>query len=364
MPPDASAVREFDGRSFADREIFRRTIAEHAQPAVVRGAVRHWPVVRLANESAEALCDYLRKFACDALAEAFIGDSAIAGRYTYADDLEGFNFERVKVTLSDALARISANAAVADGPTMYVGSLQTSIFLPGFAAENGLAAVPKSVDARIWIGNRSDISCHNDTFDNIACVVSGRRRFTLYPPDAVADLYVGPVDYTMSGRPISLAAGAPADDPCYPRFPAAAARATSVELAPGDALYLPKLWWHRVEAADAFNVGLFDRRRRVGALGHIAVVFGRPDQRQPSRTVFLHQPSDDGNVSFTIGTPMRPEKQQNRLATQAGDGRRLGAEPYGRVQLWRGLAFQAQQVDILLDSLLLRGPGVSFELGS
>ena len=134
------------------------------------------------------------------------------------------------------------------------GSLQTGIFLPGFAAENGLAAVPKSVDPRIWIGNRSDISCHNDTFDNIACVVSGRRRFTLYPPDAVADLYVGPLDYTMSGRPISLAAGAPANDPRYPRFAAAAVRATWVELAPGDALYLPKLWWHRVEATDSFNV--------------------------------------------------------------------------------------------------------------
>jgi hypothetical protein len=254
MPSDVSAVREFDAESFAGHDIFRRTIAECAQPAVVRGAVRHWPVVRMANESAETLSDYLRKFASDALAEAFIGDSKIAGRYTYADDFEGFNFERVKVTLSDALARISANATVANGPTMYVGSLQTSIFLPGFAAENELAAVPKSVDPRIWIGNRSDVSCHNDTFDNIACVVSGRRRFTLYPPDAVADLYVGPVDYTMSGRPISLAAGAPADDPRYPRFAAAAARATSVELAPGDALYLPKLWWHQVEATEPFNM--------------------------------------------------------------------------------------------------------------
>ncbi len=43
-------------------------------------------------------------------------------------------------------------------------------------------------------------------------------------------------------------------DPRYPRFEPVRARAPSVELAPGDALYLPKLWWHAVEATDPFNV--------------------------------------------------------------------------------------------------------------
>jgi hypothetical protein len=85
-------------------------------------------------------------------------------------------------------------------------------------------------------------------------VVAGRRRFTLYPPDAVSDLYVGPIDHTMSGRPISLAAGSDPGDPRYPRFSTAAARAIVADLSPGDALYLPKLWWHQVEATDSFNV--------------------------------------------------------------------------------------------------------------
>ena len=298
MTSDASAVREFAADSLADHDIFRRTIAEHAQPVVVRGAVSHWPVVRAANESLEALCAYLGRFASDALAEAFIGDAAIAGRYTYADDLEGFNFERVKVTLPDALARIGANAAATDGRTMYLGSLPTSVFLPGFSAGNALPAVPDSVQPRIWIGNRSDISCHNDTFDNIACVVTGRRRFTLFPPDAVADLYVGPVDYTMSGRPISLAAGASADDPRYPRFAAAAARATRVELAPGDALYLPKLWWHRVEATERFNVLVNywwdefsagpDAPYTAMMLAMIAIAERPPEERKAWRAFFDH----------------------------------------------------------------------------
>ena len=36
---------------------------------------------------------------------------------------------------------------------------------------------------------------------------AGRRRFTLFPPDAIRDLYVGPIDHTLAGQPLSLAVG-------------------------------------------------------------------------------------------------------------------------------------------------------------
>ncbi|WP_235522710.1 cupin-like domain-containing protein, partial [Caulobacter sp. Root342] len=98
------------------------------------------------------------------------------------------------------------------------------------------------------------VACHYDTYDNLACVVAGRRRFTLFPPQAIADLYVGPIDHTLAGQPTSLAASAAPGDPRYPRFPAAAAEARVVELEAGDALYLPKLWWHQVEALEPRNL--------------------------------------------------------------------------------------------------------------
>jgi hypothetical protein len=84
-------------------------------------------------------------------------------------------------------------------------------------------------------------------------VVAGRRRFTLYPPAAIGDLYIGPIDHTLSGQPVSMAAGVPGDE-AYPRFAAAQASAILVDLEPGDALYLPKLWWHQVEALDPVNI--------------------------------------------------------------------------------------------------------------
>jgi hypothetical protein len=111
-----------------------------------------------------------------------------------------------------------------------------------------------SVRPLLWLGNASLASCHYDTFDNMACVAAGQRRFTLYRPEAVGDLYVGPIDFTMAGPPVALAAGSAPGDVRYPKFDAIRDRALIAELEPGDALFLPKLWWHQVEAIDSRNM--------------------------------------------------------------------------------------------------------------
>ncbi|HEX5184258.1 MAG TPA: cupin-like domain-containing protein [Allosphingosinicella sp.] len=253
-PAPRPSIDEIDSLALGDEQRFRREVAEPCRPAIFRGAFRDWPAVRAAGESPAELRTYLGRFATGVPAEAFVGDPSIAGRYAYADRLEGFNFERIRIDLEGALDRILAGAAAPGSPSVYVGSLETEIHLPGFAHENRVAAIPPSVGPRIWIGNASNVSCHNDTFDNLACVVAGKRRFTLYPPAAVADLYVGPIDFTMAGRPVGLAAGSSPGDARYPGFERWRDRATVVELEPGDALYLPKLWWHQVEATEPFNI--------------------------------------------------------------------------------------------------------------
>jgi hypothetical protein len=213
-----------------------------------------WPAVQAAAVSSASLQDYLLRFTTDAKAQAFVGEPAIGGRYYYSEELTGFNFVRAEMTLSAALDQILRSAAMPGSHTVYLGSLPTEAYLPGFADENRAPILPPAVSPRIWIGNASNVACHYDTYDNLAGVVAGRRRFTLYPPEAVAGLYVGPIDHTMAGQPISLADGSEPGDPRYPAFEVWRTQALQVELEPGDALYLPKLWWHRVEATAPFNV--------------------------------------------------------------------------------------------------------------
>ena len=228
-------------------------VAAACRPVVLRGLAAHWPAVAAGRQAPAALRDYLARFDNGGGTDAFFGAPRIAGKYYYGDDLKGFNFERRRTTLCAAIEAMIAPVGDAGAQTIYVGSLPTADFLPGFAAENPMSLVPPSAGGRIWLGHASNVSSHYDTLDNLACVIAGRRRFTLYAPELIGRLYVGPIDHTMAGQPVSLAASSPPDPQRFPRFEEVRDQALVADLEPGDALYLPKLWWHQVEATAPFN---------------------------------------------------------------------------------------------------------------
>src|SRR3546814_18893261 len=101
--------------------------------------------------------------------------------------------------------------------------------------------------ASVWIGNRSRIPAHQDLPDNLACVAVGRRRVTLFPPDQLANLYIGPLDFTPAGQAISLVDFAAPDLARFPRFAEALRHAQVAELGPGDAVFIPRMWWRTEE---------------------------------------------------------------------------------------------------------------------
>lgn len=233
---------------------FREEIVPRCQPVVIRGLITNWPVVQAACASPRTLKDYLRTFdAGSGRFDTYFGDPAIAGKYYYSRDLAGFNFERRPMKFLDAVEAI-AEAIDRPGKSVYLGSVPTRDCLPGFAAANPLPLLGPETDPRIWLGTASNVSSHHDTFDNLACVIAGRRRFTLYAPELISRLYVGPIDNTMAGAPVSLAASAPPGSAKeFPLFEEIRDQAWQAELQPGDALYLPKLWWHQVESLAPFN---------------------------------------------------------------------------------------------------------------
>lgn len=245
--------REIPAEEIADCEGFRRRVVEPCHPAVIRGLVRDWPAVLNAAASPGGFRDYVAQFDSGALAEMFVGEAPIAGKFYYNEALTGFNFDRKRMAFGEALNRILAAVGQARHDSMYLGSLSLEDYLPGFTAQNSLPIVSPKASARIWLGHESNVSAHYDSLDNLACVVTGKRRFTLFAPQVTDRLYMGPIDFTMAGQPVSLAAAA-GDDPRYPRFREVRDQALVAELLPGDAIYIPKLWWHQVEATSPFNV--------------------------------------------------------------------------------------------------------------
>jgi hypothetical protein len=235
------------------QERFVREIAPECRPVVLRGLVDDWPAVRAARESPRALISYLARFDAGAQIEVFFGEPAIAGKYYYGEGLKGFNFERRMMGFADAMQAIVAALETADGKSVYAGSAPCKECLPGFAPGNPMPLLTPETPPRIWLGTAANVSSHYDTFDNLACVIAGQRRFTLYAPELISRLYVGPIDHTMAGPPVSLAASSPQDDERFPLFREVRDQAWVCELGPGDALYLPKLWWHQVESMAPFN---------------------------------------------------------------------------------------------------------------
>jgi hypothetical protein len=289
--------QEIAARELSSPERLRELI-HSCRPMVIRGLVADWPAVKAARESPRALKDYLAPFDNGTDVEVFVGDPAIRGKYYYNTGLQGFNFERRTLKLMEALDYMLEAAEPPSVRSVYVGSVPTGDCLPGFAAANTMPFAG-GAGPRIWLGTAANISSHYDTFDNLACVIAGRRRFTLYSPEHIGRLYIGPIDNTMSGPPVSLAAAAPKDSvEQFPLFEAIRDQALVAELESGDALYMPKLWWHQVESTAAFN-GLVnywwdafssgpDAPYTSLLLAMIAIAERPPGERQAWKAFFDH----------------------------------------------------------------------------
>jgi hypothetical protein len=228
------------------------------RPYVVRGAFAHWPVVQAARRSDEALAQYLMGLYNGVRIGLFQLPPAARGRVFYADEsLRDFNFSRHAATLDQVLTGLLGLANTAEPPALYVGSTTVEAILPGFLDANpmGLGALG-SHDALVslWLGNRTRIAAHYDLPDNLAVVAAGRRRFTVFPPEQLPNLYVGPLDPTPAGQPISLVDFAQPDLARFPRFADAWEAGEQVDLEPGDALYIPSMWFHHVEGLEPVNL--------------------------------------------------------------------------------------------------------------
>ena len=224
------------------------------EPLLLKNFVHDWPLVKEAKKSDSAVISYLRNFDAKKPLTAMTGDPSIKGRIFYNEDLSGFNFDYRRVSLEEIFQKLTECSKLEEPPMIYVGSTNIDNWLPGFREENDITLGKHQPIASLWIGNRSRVAPHYDFPTNIACSVAGKRRFTFFSPEHLDNLYVGPIDFSPAGQPISLVDLLDPDYDKFPKYKNAESDSIVADLDVGDAVLIPSMWWHHVEARNDLNV--------------------------------------------------------------------------------------------------------------
>lgn len=289
------------------------------EPFVLRGLVADWPLVAAAKRSARDVRRYLLDHARDRPFMVSIGPPGHDGRLFYDHDM-AMNFRAGTGKLADIFAGIDKGEQLGDIRTVYLASIDIPTHFDGLDEANPVDLGARDPLKSIWIGTRTRIAAHNDFPDNLACCAAGRRRFTLFPPDQFRNLYLGPIDHTPAGRVVSMVDFDAPDLAAHPRFALAMAHALTVELEPGDAIFIPSMWWHHVEGLADFNILVNYWWRRTPAwlgqpqeaLNHaiLAIRDLPPEDKAIWRDLFDHYVfENDGGVTDHI-----PESARSILA--------------------------------------------------
>jgi hypothetical protein len=220
-----------------------------AKPLVLQGLIEHWPALAAGRHSPSALNHYFKSMDRGILANVMEAPASTHGRFGYSADLREFTFSTHQRGIGETLDRIARQQGRADAPIIAMQMLPLATHLPDFVSQNPLSLLPQ-VAPLLWLGGRVRTQIHHDRDHNLACVIAGRRRFVLFPPEQVANLYIGPID---NPPPLSIVDLEAPDFLRFPRFAQALATAQSTELGPGDALFIPRHWWHHVTSRDPYN---------------------------------------------------------------------------------------------------------------
>lgn len=313
----------------ADQHVVLHEVLARAQPLVLRGLCRDWPLVRLARRSDTAFAQELARHDNGTPVDALLLAPEADGVIGYDEEMSGFNYAHFRVSVTEVLQKLAAYSRSGHGRGVAMQSALISTCLPGLLETHRVPLLDASVQPRLWIGNRVTTPAHFDSYHNIAVVACGRRRFTLFPPEQVGNLYVGPLDFAPTAAAMSLPSLDSAADPRWPRLAAALAHAQVAELEPGDAIYVPPVWWHNVASLAQLNALVNFWWRSAAFAGHVAepglnalmhcllaFKWMPPAEREAWRSIISHYVFGDEDPAAHIPTarrgvlgPLTPENE-------------------------------------------------------
>ena len=207
-------------------DAFQRCYVASRRPVVLRGMIRDWPA--------------MHRWSLDYLGTAYATTPVVTLRAESGRVI--MNSERgaveERMQLRDFIAALHTGADdryLTSRMSALPESLRRDAPLPLYCA------CASWHNSNLWIGPAGTIAClHRDLADNLHGVVSGRKRFTLVAPRQSSLVYPNGLFHSFpNGCRVDV------EHPDFRRFPRLRGVETLVaELEPGDAIYIPRRWWH------------------------------------------------------------------------------------------------------------------------
>ena len=232
-----------------DTAVELEQVVQAAKPVVLRGLIEHWPALAAGRDSPATLNRYFKAMDRGIPGPVMEAPAGSAGRFGYGPDLQEFTFSKRQRGVSETLDRMERQLGRPNVPFIAIQMLPLASHMPDFLQHNPMPLLPR-VRPLLWIGGPVKTQIHHDRDHNLACVIAGRRRFVLFPPEQVTNLYIGPIE---NPPPLSLVDLEAPDLERFPRFATALASAVKCELGPGEALFIPRHWWHHVSSLEPYN---------------------------------------------------------------------------------------------------------------
>ncbi len=246
MAAQGDAPGEVERRAAVSAEEFHDRYYSALRPVVLTDILKGWPALAWTPE---------------VLAERF-GDVAIdilAGRGDEPEHDHDFVRHRRTVTMGEYVQMVRAA-----GPTndLYLVANNRALERPELAPlladltpPSDLFETPLDGRASLWFGPGGTCTpLHHDTTNILFCQIYGRKRLELVSP--LETSLLDDVDGYYSGRRSGEVASGAAEGE--------APRVLKVELAAGEALFLPAGWWHEVTALEvSIHISLLAFRKSV-----------------------------------------------------------------------------------------------------
>ncbi|WP_394191565.1 cupin-like domain-containing protein [Pseudoalteromonas atlantica] len=224
-------------------------------PIIITDLFKSWPALEIAKNSDEKILRYLINHAKPRLVDTLIIDDKYNGLIGYTDDtFKSYTFKKYDAPFSSVIKKMIIDLKSNDKTKVAVQSALIKECLTSFLDKNPSPDFLKDIEPRIWLGNSASVPGHYDCDYNIALNLCGKRTFYLLPTESINDIYVAPIDKSITGPAISLVDFEQPNLKKFPKFSKVKDDVLKASLNEGEALFIPPLWWHNVKATERINI--------------------------------------------------------------------------------------------------------------